>query len=153
MTDHLYLLTLKDKEEQQRIRNYWASRILSSLRPAYTWDQVREFTGKTRQTWLNICEKNRFICNPLIKRVSNSMMDAGFKIPTAQIISDFKEGVPVYFEVDLNRYEKTPKENSLCFNVEEALQLLMSDVITPQQFQGVIEVAKQIIKTKSHVQS
>jgi len=81
------------------------------------------------------------------------MMDAGFKIPTAQIISDFKEGVPVYSEVDFKRYEITPKENSLYFNVEEALQLLMSDVITPQQFQGAVEVAKQIIKTKSHVQS
>ena len=81
------------------------------------------------------------------------MMDAGFKIPTAQIISDFKEGIPVYVEVDFNRYEITPKETSLYFSVEEALELLMSDVITPQQFQGVIEVAKQIIKSKRHVQN
>tara|TARA_R100000951_G_scaffold22623_1_gene18665 strand:+ start:952 stop:1413 length:462 start_codon:yes stop_codon:yes gene_type:complete len=153
MTDHLFLLTLKDKKEQQKIRKYWASRILSSLHPTYNWEEVRGFTGRTRQTWQNVCEKNRLVCNSFIKRVCNSMMDAGFKVPTDQIILDFNEEVPVSVEVDFKRYEITETKTSLHFSVEEALQLLMSDVITPNQFQAVTEVTKQIIKSKSHVQS
>jgi hypothetical protein len=149
MTDHLFLLTSADKEEQQRTRGYWASRVLFSLHSSYSWSEIRTFTGKTRQTWLNITKNDRRICNALIKNSTNSMRAAGFNIPTEQIISDFHKGVPVTSSINFlpmsKRYQPTYTDET---NTEKALELLMSDSITPTQFQGFIEVTKQIIKSK-----
>ena len=150
MTDHLFLLTSADKEEQQRTRSYWASRVLFSLHSSYSWSEIRTFTGKTRQTWLNITKNDRRICNALIKNSTNSMRAAGFNIPTEQIISDFHKGVPLTSSINFKRYQLTYTDKP---NTEKALELLMSDSITPTQFQGFIEVTKQIIKSKRHVQN
>ena len=144
MTDHLFLLTSTDKEEQQRTRSYWASRVLLSLHSSYSWSEIRTFTGKTRQTWLNITKNDRRICS------TNSMRTAGFNIPTEQIISDFHKGVPATSSINFKRYQLTYTDKP---NTEKALELLMSDSITPTQFQCFIEVTKQIIKSKRHVQN
>ena len=147
MNEHLILLTDRDKEKQEIIRRYWASRILCNLHLDYTWDDIREITGKTRQTWDNVANKGRRVCDAFIKKSTDSMREAGFFVPTEQIVFDFNKEVPVDSALVFKRQKNIDTTETETF-ANNALGLLIGERITLSQFEGFIEVIREIRKSK-----